>query len=95
MGTWGLVPANLAVQSADLILTLGARMDERAVGDAACFTPVTRRAARAGCGGIVQFDIRSEDVGKVIRPTTTVLGDRSRSIAVLLKKLEPGIDKSG
>lgn len=55
MGTWGTVCANLAVQSADLVLALGARMDERAVGDAAGFAPIARRASREGCGGIVQF----------------------------------------
>lgn len=94
MGTWGKVSANLAVQNADLILALGARMDERAVGDAAGFAPVARRAALEGCGGIVQFNICSEDVGKVVQPTITVLGDLSRSITILLKKLESGIDRS-
>ncbi|KUL89463.1 hypothetical protein ZTR_04502 [Talaromyces verruculosus] len=94
MGTWGTVCANLAVQSADLILALGARMDERAVGDAAGFAPVARRAAREACGGIVQFSICSEDVGKFIQPTITVLGDLSRSITILLKKLESCIDRS-
>ncbi|RHZ56257.1 uncharacterized protein CDV56_102487 [Aspergillus thermomutatus] len=88
MGTYGTVPANLAVQDADLILVLGARLDERAVGDAAGFAPAARDAAKEGRGGIVHFAISPGSVGKVIEPTITVLGDLSRSIVMLLQRIE-------
>ncbi|PWY67651.1 acetolactate synthase [Aspergillus sclerotioniger CBS 115572] len=90
LGTYGTVPANLAVQSADLVLVLGARLDQRAVGHAAGFSPVAREtAAQQGRGGIVHFDIYPENVGKVIKPTIAVLGDLAPNVSELLRCLNP------
>ncbi|EAW08931.1 acetolactate synthase [Aspergillus clavatus NRRL 1] len=87
VGTYGTVPANLAVQEADLVLALGARLDERAVGHAAGFAPAARDAATRGCGGIVHFDIDRGSVGKVVEPTVTVLGDLCISLVMLLQRV--------
>ncbi|RAL15793.1 thiamine pyrophosphate-binding protein, partial [Aspergillus homomorphus CBS 101889] len=88
LGTYGTVPANLAVQNADLILALGARLDERAVGDAAGFGPAARQAAREGRGGIVHFDIHAPHIGKVVAPTVAVEGDLAVTLALLLRRVE-------
>jgi acetolactate synthase-1/2/3 large subunit len=64
MGTYDTVPANLAIMSADLNLALGARLDERAVGDEAGFAPAAREAALKGRGSIVHFDLHLDNVGK-------------------------------
>ncbi|OJK04319.1 hypothetical protein ASPACDRAFT_20982 [Aspergillus aculeatus ATCC 16872] len=89
LGTYGTVPANLAVQNADLILALGARLDERAVGNADGFAPAARDAATRGTGGIVHFDICPEQIGKVVGPTVSVVGDLGTTLPSLLEKITP------
>ncbi|PYH42245.1 thiamine pyrophosphate-binding protein [Aspergillus saccharolyticus JOP 1030-1] len=88
LGTYGTVPADLAVQHADLILALGARLDERAVGSAAEFAPAARKAAKEGRGGIVHFDICPQHMGRVVKPTVAVAGDLARTLPLLLERVQ-------
>ncbi|KAJ5356794.1 Acetolactate synthase [Penicillium concentricum] len=90
VGTYGAPYANYAIQNADVILVFGARLDERAVGNALQFAPKAREAAQAGRGGIFQFDISHNNVGKVIKPTQIVIGDLSEVLPMLLRRLEKG-----
>ncbi|RAH65263.1 thiamine pyrophosphate-binding protein [Aspergillus aculeatinus CBS 121060] len=89
LGTYGTVPADLAVQNADLVRVIGARLDERAVGNADGFAPAARDAATKGTGGIVHFDICPEQIGKVVRPTVSVVGDLRTTLPSLLEKVTP------
>ena len=73
LSVYGAVYANYAVQNADLILALGARLDERAVGDPTQFAPKARVAGRDNCGGIIQLDIKPENVNKVVETTGAVM----------------------
>ncbi|PYH88572.1 acetolactate synthase [Aspergillus ellipticus CBS 707.79] len=85
LGTYGTVPANLAVQNADLILAVGARLDQRAVAHAAGFGPVAREtAARHRRGGIIHFDIDPGNIGKTVEPTIAVIGDLASTLPRLL-----------
>ncbi|KAE8353521.1 acetolactate synthase [Aspergillus coremiiformis] len=81
MGTYGTPYANYAVQNADMIIVIGARLDERATGKATDFAPEAR--------DIVQLDINPETVGKVIQPTDLIVGDLSGTLSMLLPKLAP------
>lgn len=87
LGTYGSPYANYAVQSADLILVLGARLDDRVVGNPAGFAPLAREAGRCGRGGIIHFDMNPETVGKVIEPTDVIFGDLSETLPQLLPLL--------
>ncbi|GKZ45863.1 hypothetical protein AbraIFM66951_008731 [Aspergillus brasiliensis] len=87
LGTYGTVPADLAVQNADLVLALGARLDERAVGNAEAFAPMARNAAREGRGGIVHFEICPDNIGKVVESTVAVEGNLAETLPSLLKRL--------
>ncbi|RAH77234.1 acetolactate synthase [Aspergillus japonicus CBS 114.51] len=89
LGTYGTVPADLAVQNSDLILALGARLDERAVGNVEGFAPVAQDAATKGTGGIVHFDISHEQIGKVVGATVSVVGDLGTTLPSLLERVTP------
>ncbi|KAJ5938187.1 acetolactate synthase [Penicillium verhagenii] len=84
MGTYGCPSANYAIQDADLILVFGARLEERAVGDPAGFAPCARKSALDGKGGIIQFDIDLDMVGKITEPTEVIHGDLSETLPILL-----------
>ncbi|KAJ5987011.1 acetolactate synthase [Penicillium sp. IBT 35674x] len=84
MGTYGCPSANYAIQNADLVIVLGARLDERAVGDPSGYAPRARKSALDGTGGILQFEIDLEIVGKVVKPTEVILGDLSETLPILL-----------
>ncbi|KAJ5749317.1 Acetolactate synthase large subunit biosynthetic [Penicillium nucicola] len=88
IGTYGAPYANYALQSADLILVFGARLEERAVGSPAGYAPKAREAAQTGQGGIIQFDNNAESVAKVVKPTQPILGDLSVTLRLLLSRLE-------
>lgn len=92
IGTYGAPYANCAIQNADLLIVIGARLDERAVGDADGFAP--KALDREGGGrGIVHFDIDAGKLGKVIEPTEIILGDLSETLPVLLSFLIPVEDR--
>ncbi|KAE8405595.1 hypothetical protein BDV37DRAFT_281727 [Aspergillus pseudonomiae] len=92
IGTHGAPYANCAIQNADLLIVIGARLDERAVGNADGFAP--KALDREGGGrGIVHFDIDASKLGKVIEPTEIILGDLSETLPVLLSLLTPVGDR--
>ncbi|OQD89797.1 hypothetical protein PENANT_c002G07798 [Penicillium antarcticum] len=88
IGTYGAPYANYALQSADLVLVFGARLDERAVGSPAGYAPKAREAACTGKGGIIQFDFHPESVAKVVKPTQLIVGDLAVTLPLLLSQLE-------
>ncbi|KAF9888821.1 hypothetical protein FE257_008190 [Aspergillus nanangensis] len=88
VGMYGSPQANRSVQNADVIIALGARLDERAVGNAEEFGRCARVKAQSGQGGLVQFDIKSSTVGHVIRPTELIIGDLSKTLPMLLAGLK-------
>ncbi|KAE8405641.1 thiamine diphosphate-binding protein [Aspergillus pseudonomiae] len=90
VGTHGAVYANYAVQNADLIIALGARLDERVVSDPESFAPKAIEAERSSRGGIIQFDIEPDNVNKVVRVTEAVIGDLSDTLPLLISNLQKG-----
>lgn len=90
MGMYGAPYANYAIQEADLILVFGARLDERVVANSSGFAPKARAAEQTGRGGIIQFDIDPNIIGKVVRPTYAVIGDLCETLLLLLTHLDGG-----
>lgn len=72
---------------------LGGRLDERVVANASGFAPRAREAEHTGRGGIIQFDIDPNIIGKVVRPTYAVIGDLCETLLLLLAHLEGGKKK--
>ena len=59
-GMHGTVPAVLALQEADLLISLGARFDDRVTGKAAVFAPNAK---------VVHVDIDPAEIAKIRTPT--------------------------
>lgn len=87
VGTHGSPYGNYAIQNADLIIAIGARLDERAVGNAAAYAPRARETESGQGRGIIHFDITPDAVGRVIKPTEVVVGDLSQTLPILLARL--------
>jgi len=65
-GMHGTVPAVLALQESDLIVSLGARFDDRVTGKAALFAPDAK---------VVHVDIDPAEISKIRTATVPIVGD--------------------
>ncbi|HWK77470.1 MULTISPECIES: acetolactate synthase large subunit [unclassified Microbacterium] len=65
-GMHGTVPAVLALQEADLIVSLGARFDDRVTGKAALFAPFAK---------VVHVDIDPAEISKIRTADVPIVGD--------------------
>ena len=77
LGMHGAAYANFAIQDADLILSFGSRFDDRIIGNKDGYGLKARQAEKSGTGGIFQFEIDNNQVGKTILPTRSFIGDCS------------------
>jgi acetolactate synthase-1/2/3 large subunit len=93
LGMHGSAYANFAMQRADLIISLGARFDDRVTGSLAAFAPVAKAAAKEGRGGIVHFDIMPKNVNKVVKADIAVVGDVKERLVALRPLLQKGCHK--
>lgn len=78
LGMHGTYYANMAVQSADLIIAVGARFDDRVTGKVSAFAPNAK---------IVHIDIDPTSISKSVRADIPVVGDAKRILADLLKEV--------
>ena len=74
LGMHGARYTNYALEEADLLIVLGARFDDRAIGNADKFCP---KAA------IVHIDIDPAELGKIRRPNVAIHGDVARVLSQL------------
>ena len=65
-GMHGTVPAVLALQEADLLITLGARFDDRVTGKAALFAPNAK---------VIHVDIDPAEISKIRTADVPIVGD--------------------
>jgi len=89
LGMHGSAYANYAVQSADVILCIGARFDDRVTGRLDGFAPAAKNAAAVGSGGIIHLEISPKQVGKLVHPHVSIVGDAKDSLNLLNKRLMP------
>jgi len=78
MGMHGTKAANLAVHTADVVLALGMRFDDRVTGRPDRFAPAAK---------IIHADIDRAEFGKIIQPEVTLHGDLSETLRALLAEL--------
>jgi len=88
LGMHGSAYANWAMDQADVIISVGARFDDRVTGDPKRFARGAREAERAGRGGIIHFDIAPENINKSIPVTLGVEGDARKNLELLAPLLE-------
>ncbi|KAI0864182.1 DHS-like NAD/FAD-binding domain-containing protein [Xylaria cubensis] len=70
----------MAMQEADLIITLGSRFDDRVTLNISKFAPAAKAAAAEGGGGIVHFEIMPKNINKVVQATEAIEGDVSKNL---------------
>jgi acetolactate synthase-1/2/3 large subunit len=80
MGMHGWKHTNRAIQSADLLLALGMRFDDRVTGNVRTYAPHAR---------IVHVDIDPAEIGKNVAVDVPVVGDVKRVMAAVLEHVRP------
>ena len=78
-GMHGLAYASLALDQADLVISLGARFDDRVTGRLSSFAPHAR---------MIHFDIDPSEFNKNVRVHVAVLGDLQLSLRQLIPQVE-------
>ncbi len=79
-GLHGNPGANFAMSECDLLITIGARFDDRLTGELSAF---------ASHGKIIHIDIDPAEIGKNVRPKIPIVGDVALALRDLLSQLEP------
>jgi acetolactate synthase-1/2/3 large subunit len=91
LGMHGSVASNRAIQTADLVIAVGARFSDRVTSDTGTF---------ATNANVLHFDIDPAEVNKNIRTKGFVIGSIKETLSLVLEKLEkveklPGTKESG
>lgn len=82
LGMHGARHTNLAIDAADLLITIGARFDDRATGDPKRFAPNAK---------IIHIDIDTREFGKIKQPTLAIADDAGTALRELSRRLSlPG-----
>ena len=76
MGMHGWKHVNRAIQSADLLIALGMRFDDRVTGNVRTYAPYAR---------IVHVDIDPAEIGKNVAVEVPIVGDVGRVLAALTR----------
>src|SRR6266536_5600328 len=79
MGMHGWKHVNRAIQSADLLLAIGMRFDDRVTGNVRTYAPYAR---------IVHVDIDPAEIGKNVAVEVPIVGDAGRVLRALLPLVE-------
>jgi len=78
IGMHGMAYANLAVSSADLVIAIGMRFDDRATGKVSGFAPHAQ---------IIHMDIDPAEIGKNVRVDVPIVGDVKHVLRELNKQV--------
>jgi len=81
LGMHGTAYANMAVDSCDLIMSVGSRWDDRIVGDPKRFCPDAKK---------IHVDIDASEFNKTLPMDCTILGDARHVLRSLLEFAKPG-----
>ena len=82
MGMHGWKHVNRAIQSADLLIAIGMRFDDRVTGSVRTYAPYAR---------IVHADIDPAEIGKNVAVEVPIVGD-ARRVLEGLTRLAPEVD---
>ncbi len=85
LGMHGTYQANMAMQHSDVLIAIGARFDDRVIGDPKHFGSVARK--------IIHIDIDPSSISKRVKVDVPIVGDVGDVIDDLLKALESAKEK--
>ena len=80
VGMHGWKHVNRAIQSADLLIALGMRFDDRVTGHVPTFAPYAR---------IIHVDIDPAEIGKNVAVEIPIVGDIKRVLQALIPQIQP------
>jgi acetolactate synthase-1/2/3 large subunit len=80
LGMHGTYEANMAMQNCDVLLAVGARFDDRVIGDPKHFGQVPRK--------IIHIDIDPSSISKRVKVDVPIVGDVSEVLEELSRQLE-------
>jgi acetolactate synthase I/II/III large subunit len=78
VGMHGTYEANLAMHDCDVMITVGARFDDRVTGKVSAFSPGSKK---------IHIDIDPSSINKNIRVDVSVIGDAAAALEALLAQL--------
>ena len=81
-GMHGMANASLAIDKADLLISLGMRFDDRVTGRLKDFAPNAR---------VIHVDVDPSEIGKNVKTTVPVVGDLKRVLQQLTPLVEPKV----
>ena len=84
LGMHGARHTNFALQEADLLVCVGARFDDRAIGKASQFCPEAK---------VIHIDIDRAELGKIRRPDVAIHGDVKAVLQALLPRVRAQLRK--
>src|SRR5262245_15473057 len=85
MGMHGWKHVNRAIQTADLLIAIGMRFDDRVTGNVRTYAPYAR---------IIHVDIDPAEIGKNVAVEVPIVGDAKRVLRALTGLVEP-VDPAG
>ena len=85
LGMHGTIEANMAMQHCDVLLAVGARFDDRVVGNPKHFAKEAHR--------IIHIDVDPSSISKRVRVDVPIVGEVSQVLDEILKHLKAGSDK--
>ena len=79
-GMHGWVHVNRAIQECDVLLSIGARFDDRVTGKASTFAPKAR---------VIHIDIDPSEIGKNVKVAVAIVADARLALLALLEETPP------
>jgi acetolactate synthase-1/2/3 large subunit len=80
MGMHGAYHCNIAADKADVVIGIGMRFDDRAMGRFADFNPTAR---------VIHIDIDPAEIGKNIKTEVPIVGDAKQVLEALIPEVKP------
>jgi acetolactate synthase-1/2/3 large subunit len=82
-GMHGTYTANMAIQESDLLISIGARFDDRVTGKLDQFAPNAK---------VIHIDVDPAEIGKNVKTEVPIVGDAKEALKLLIQE---GAEKTG
>ena len=81
-GMHGMAYASMAINDADLLISLGMRFDDRVTGRLSAFAPRAK---------VIHVDVDPSEISKNVKATVPIVGDIKRVLRALLPHVQPAL----
>ena len=81
-GMHGMAYASMAIDQADLLISLGMRFDDRVTGKLGSFAPLAK---------VIHVDVDPSEISKNVKATVPIVGDLKRVLRALVPQVQPAL----